>query len=57
MHTIVVMGTVNWVWCLYPVYLEESVISGKLRFEIVCNSHFSNYSIHRSVVMATVNWV
>ena len=25
-----------------------------LRFEIVCNSHFYNFSIHRTVVMATV---
>ena len=29
----------------------------KLRFEVVCNSHFYNYSMDRSVVMGTVKLV
>ena len=41
-------------WCLYPEYLEERDIAGKLRLEIVFNSHFYNCSMDRSVVMATV---
>ena len=35
--------------------IGKKVIAGKLRFEIVSNSHFYNYSIYRSVVVATVN--
>ena len=35
--------------------IKERVIAGKLRFEVVCNSHFYNYFMHRSVVVATVN--
>ena len=30
------------------------VIAGKLRFEVVYNSHFYNYSIYKSVVIVTV---
>ena len=47
----VVVVTIKLVWYLYP---EESVIACKLRFEIVCNSHFYNYSMDRSVVVPTV---
>ena len=35
--------------------IEERVTSGKLRFKVVCNSHFYNYFMHRSVVVVTVN--
>ena len=36
------------------IFQEERVITRNLRFEIVCNSHFYNYSMHRSVVVATI---
>ena len=45
----------KWVWCLFPEiaeYVEETVIAGNLRYKIVCNSHFYDYSIHRNVVVA-----
>ena len=45
----------KWVWCFLPVieeYVEETVIAGGLRFKVVCNSHFYNYSIYRNVAMA-----
>ena len=33
---------------------KKKVIATNSRFEIVCNSHFYNYSLHRSVVVATI---
>ena len=33
--------------------IKETVIAGNLRFKIVCNNHFYNNSVHRSVVVAT----
>ena len=33
---------------------EESVIAGKLKFEVVYNRHFYNYSIYKNVVVATI---
>ena len=35
--------------------MDERVIAGKLWFKVVYNSHFYNYSIYKSVVVATVN--
>ena len=32
-------------------YVEETDIAGDLRFKVVCNSHFYNYSIQRNVAM------
>ena len=48
---------IKWMWCLLPEiaeYDEETVIADYLRFKIVCNSHFYNYSMHRNVVMVIV---
>ena len=45
----------KWLWCLLSEiaeYVEETVITGDLRFKISCNSHFYNRSIHRNVAMA-----
>ena len=35
-------------------YVEETVIAGNLRYKVVCNSHFYNYSTRRNVVVAIV---
>ena len=47
----------KWAWCLLPVieeYVEGTVIAGDLRFKIVLNRHFYNYSIHRNVIVTIV---
>ena len=52
MHRSVVVVTVKGVVTL-PRILGR-VIAGKLRFEVVYNSHFYNYSIYKSVIIVTV---
>ena len=49
----------KWVWCILPEISEyvEGRLAGNLRFKVVCNSHFYNYSIHRNVVMAIIKVV
>ena len=47
----------EWVWCILPEraeYVKETVIAGNLRFKVVCNSHFYDYSIRRNVIVAIV---
>ena len=57
MHRSIVVATVKLHGCrvfILNIRKKERVIPGDLRFEIVCNSHFYNYSMYRSVVMATI---
>ena len=47
----------KWAWCLLPVieeYVEETAIDDNLRFKVVCNTYFYNYSIHRNVVVVII---
>ena len=57
MHRSIVVATVKLHGCgvfILNIRKKERVIPGDLRFEIVCSSLFYNYSLHRSVVLATV---